>query len=107
MSGMFRNGLTHQKTAATPATMTYNNKVGVPEIALLRVISGCPKGATEYHLVTRHNVAPSTIFRLIDAGMLDVRTDRMDFGWSVAWLMISGTGRAALEKAESDECGAH
>jgi hypothetical protein len=88
--------------------MTYNNKIGTPEIALLRVLGACPKGATEYHLVTRHNVAPSTIFRLVDAGLLRARTDRMaDFGWSVAWLILSQTGRAALEKAESEECGAH
>jgi hypothetical protein len=29
------------------------------------------------------------------------------FGWSLTWLMISGTGRVALEKAEKEECGAH
>jgi hypothetical protein len=83
--------------------MTHNNKIGVPEVALLRVLSECPKGATEYHLVTRHNVAPSTIFRLVEAGLLHVRTHRLaDFGWSVTWLMISGTGRVALRKAESE-----
>jgi hypothetical protein len=78
--------------------MTHSNQIGVLELALLRVLGACPKGATEYHLVTRHNVAPSTIFRLVDAGLLHTRTDRMaGFGWSVTWLMISGTGRAALE----------
>ena len=102
------NGLTYQKTAATATATTYHHKIGVPEIALLRVLSGCPKGATEYYLVTRHNVAPSTIFRTVDAGLLDVRMHRTDgFGWSVTWLMISRTGRAALERAESEKCGAH
>jgi hypothetical protein len=97
-----RNRLAHQTTFAA-TTMTYNNKIGVPEIALLRVLGGCPQGATEYHLVTRHNVAPSTIFRLVDAGLLHARTDRMaGFSWSVTWLMISGAGRIALKKAESN-----
>jgi hypothetical protein len=87
--------------------MTYNSKIGTPEIALLRVLGACPKGATEYHLVTRNNVAPSTIFRLVGAGLLHARTDRMaNFGWSVTWLIISRTGREALEKAGSEECGA-
>lgn len=102
-----RNRLTHQKTPVA-ATMTYNNKIGAPEIALLRVLSGCPQGATEYHLVTRHNVAPSTIFRLIEAGLLHARTHRMaGFGWSVTRLMISVAGRVAFEKAGSEECGAN
>src|SRR6516162_9036456 len=93
---------THQTTSAA-ATMTRNNKIGVPEIALLRVLSVCPQGATEYHLVTRHNVAPSTIFRLVEGGLLHARTHRMaGFSWSVTWLMISETGRVALKKAESE-----
>jgi hypothetical protein len=82
--------------------VTYNNKIGVPEVALLRVLGGCPLGATEYHLVTRHNVAPSTNFKLVDAGLLLAQTRRMaGFGWSITWLMISGAGHIVLTKAES------
>jgi hypothetical protein len=81
--------------------MTYN-KIGMPELSLLRLLGGYPQGATEYHLVTRHNAAPSTIFRLVDAGLLHARTHQMaGFGWSVTRLMISGAGRVALKRAES------
>jgi hypothetical protein len=83
--------------------MAYNNKVGVPEVALLKVLGGCSQGATEYHLVTRHNVAPSTIFKLVDEGLLLAQTRRMaGFGWSVTSLVISGAGRIVLKKAEGN-----
>ena len=85
---------------------TGNNKIGVPEIALLRVLSECPQGATEYTLVTRHNVVSSTIFKLVEAGLLHSRTQRMvGISWSATWLMISGAGRVVLNKAESEQSG--
>ena len=56
--------------------------------------------------MTRHNVAPSTIFKLVEAGLLHSRTQRMaGISWSATWLMISGAGRVVLNKAESEQSG--
>ena len=82
----------------------YINNIGAPEIALLRALSRCPQGATESYLATRHNTAPSTIIRLVEAGLLHTRIHRMAGFSSVSWLMISGTGRIGLKKAESEQC---
>ena len=47
----------------------YPLKIGEPEIAALKILADSPRGASSYHLVTRHGVAPGTIFNILENGL--------------------------------------
>jgi hypothetical protein len=76
--------------------------LGPPERALLALLAGCPTGATEYNLVTRHKVKPVTIYNLVALGLVwpVQRKIRPPHNYQVLWVLINDAGRKAL-KAEA------
>jgi hypothetical protein len=76
------------------------DKLSTADRAVLTILAGCPSGATEFNLVTRHEVKPATLFRLIERGLIhpEERRIRPPWGWPILWVRITEHGRAALNK---------
>jgi hypothetical protein len=68
------------------------------EHIVLNILNGCPCGATEFNLVTRHDVKPCTLYRLIERGLIhpQERRIRPPWGWPILWVSITDHGRKAL-----------
>jgi hypothetical protein len=69
------------------------------EHIVLNILNGCPTGATEFNLVTRFDVNPATLFRLIERGLIHPheRRIRPPYGWPILWVTITDHGRKALK----------
>ena len=81
-----------------------NNPVGAAEIAALKILADSPRGASSYHLVTRHGVAPGAIFNIVEEGL--AHSGEQDFAectFKVRWLTISNDGRALLSQLKSEQ----
>jgi hypothetical protein len=70
------------------------------ELAVLGILDGCLAGASEYDLVKFHAVALSTIYRLIERGL--IRPEERTI-WRTVWLQITEAGRAALKAQHTIE----
>ena len=85
----------------------YPSKIGQAEIAALKILADSPRGASAYHLVTRHGVAPSAIFNIVEMGLADHSEQELPgHTFKVTWVQISSAGRATLYKQEAQSCAA-
>ena len=76
-----------------------NNPVGAAEIAALKILADSPRGASSYHLVTRHGVAPGVIFNIVEEGLAHSGEQELaECTFKVRWLTISNAGRAFLRQ---------
>ena len=83
----------------------YPSKIGEAEIAALKILADSPRGASTYHLVTRHGVAPSAIFNIVEMGLADHSEQELaGYTFKVTWVQISSDGRATLHKQEARSC---
>jgi hypothetical protein len=75
--------------------MTLNSN----ERAALAILAGCPTGATEYNLVTLHNVKPATLYHLVERGLIhpQERTIRPPWNFVIVWVSLTDAGRAAIK----------
>jgi hypothetical protein len=71
--------------------------IGDPEIVALKILAESPRGASSYHLVTRHGVAPAAIFNIVDQGLAQPHEQELA-GYKVSWLTISDAGRTLLNQ---------
>jgi hypothetical protein len=94
--------------AATQAAIDmkrYFLKIGEAETAALKILADSPRGASAYHLVTRHGVAPSAIFNIVEMGLADHSEQELGgHTFKVTWVQISSAGRATLHKQEARPC---
>lgn len=70
--------------------------------AVLRILDGCPCGATDYNLSTRFNVSMQTMVDLAKARLVSVREHRLAHGGTQCWVCITPAGQAALGAATKD-----
>jgi hypothetical protein len=81
--------------------MASNKQLSVADLAVLTILSGCPEGIPANNLYTHHQVAPATIYRLIDAGMVLPRVQTTP--WT--WFVITEQGRIALKPQRIERHG--
>ena len=82
----------------------YPSKIGEAEIAALKILADSPRGASTYHLVTRHGVAPSAI-KIVEMGLADHSEQELaGHTFKVTWVQISSAGRVTLHKQEARSC---
>jgi hypothetical protein len=81
------------------------NPIGAAEIAALKILADSPRGASSYHLVTRHGVAPGAIYNIVGEGL--VHSGEQELAECtfkvVRWLTISNAGRALLRQLTSEQ----
>jgi len=68
------------------------------ELRVLRILAGCPDGATIINLVTLHAIDPATVYRLVDRGLVqpEERRIRPPFNYRIFWLKLTASGRQVL-----------
>jgi hypothetical protein len=69
------------------------------ERAALAILAGCPTGSTEHNLVTRHDVKQTTLYRLVERGLIrpEERKIRPPWNWPITWVLITAAGHEALK----------
>jgi hypothetical protein len=74
--------------------------ISTSERAALAILAGCPSGATEFNLVTRHAVKSATLYRLVERGLVkpEQRKIRPPWNWPIMWVSITDAGRAAIKQ---------
>ena len=81
-----------------------NNPVGAAEIAALKILADSPRGASSYHLVTRHRVAPGAIYNIVEEGLAHSGEKELaECTFKVRWLTISNSGRALLSQQKNEQ----
>jgi len=81
-----------------------NNPVGAAEIAALKILADSPRGASSYHLVTRHGVAPGAIFNIVEEGLVySGEQELAACTFKVRWLTISNAGRTLLSQLKANK----
>jgi hypothetical protein len=71
---------------------------------VLKILEGCPCGATDYNLSSRFNVSMQTMIDLVKAKLISVREHRLahDPSSSQCWVCITPAGLAALDASKKD-----
>lgn len=73
--------------------------VTADERKVLAMLAGCPTGATEDNLVGRHSIKRTTLFNLVQRGLIHPSERRIRPPWNfkIIWLTITPTGREVLK----------
>jgi hypothetical protein len=75
-------------------------RLSKPEHNVLTILHGCPNGATEFNLVTRHAIKPATLYLLIERGLIrpENRMVRPPYGFQIIWVILTENGHAMLAR---------
>jgi hypothetical protein len=69
---------------------------------VLRLLEGCPCGATDYCLTSRFGVRMDTMVELAKAKLVSVREHGLAHGGRQCWVGITPAGIKALEASKKD-----
>jgi DNA-binding MarR family transcriptional regulator len=69
------------------------------ERKVLMMLAGCPTGATEHNLVSNHKIKRTTLYDLVQRGLIHPteRRIRPPYNFKIIWLSITPAGREALK----------